>query len=155
MDRYSVYKKIGFFSINIHIIEAVLIGFLIIFMSALGGLNVYNHYILSKPQENYFSIGIYLSESSEPINFSGAYLNNPVLTKYNISDIKAEFIADPFIIYENGTFYMFFEIYTFSSSGVIGLAESNDGINWSYKQVVLDDFYHLSYPCVFKYNRGL
>ncbi|VVB62035.1 Uncharacterised protein [uncultured archaeon] len=153
MDRYSVHKKIGFFSINIHIIEAMLIIILIIFISALGGLIVYDYYFLSQKQEDYFSIGIYLSVSIEPINFSGEYVNNPVLTKFDILGTSAEFIADPFLIHENSTFYMFFEIYSsITSQGDIGLAVSNNGINWSYKQIVLDESFHLSYPCVFKYN---
>jgi hypothetical protein len=80
-------------------------------------------------------------------------VNNPVLTKSDISDTRAEFIADPFLIYENNTFYMFFEIFSsITSEGDIGLAESNDGINWTYKQIILDEPFHLSYPCVFKYN---
>jgi hypothetical protein len=153
MDRYSFYKKIGLFSINIHIIEALCIAILIISLSALGGLTIYDYHIVLQKQEDYFSIGIYLSDSYEPINFSGEHLYNPVLTRADITDIPADFIADPFLIYRNNTFYMFFEIYSSSASkGVIGLAESNDGINWSYKQIILDESFHLSYPCVFEYN---
>ena len=153
MERYNVYKKIGFFSINIHIIEALLIVILIIFLSVLGGMILDEHYFLAQEQKNDVSIGIYLSESNEPINFSGEHVNNPVLTKSNILDAQAEKIADPFLIYENGTFYMFFEIYrSIVFKGDIGLAESNDGTNWTYKQIVLDESFHLSYPCVFNYN---
>ena len=153
MDKYSIYKKIGLFSINLHIIEALLITFLIIFVSALGEIIVYDHFTLSQKQENHFSIGIYLSESNEPINFSSEHLYNPVLTRTDISDTKAEFIADPFLIYENNTFYMFFEVFnSITFTGDIGLAESHDGINWTYKQIVLDEPFPLSYPCVFKYN---
>jgi hypothetical protein len=153
MERYNVYKKIGFFSINIHIIEAFLIAILIIFLSALGGMILDEHYFLAREQKNDSSIGIYLSGSNEPTNFSGMYVNNPVLTKSNILDIPTEKIADPFLLYENGTFYMFFEIYrSIVFQGDIGLAESNDGVNWTYKQIVLDEPFHLSYPCVFKYN---
>lgn len=153
MDRYKVYKKIGLFSINIHIIEALLIVILIIFLSALGGAILYDHYILSQRENPQFSIGIYLSGSSEPINFSGEYVKNPVLTASDVSDTKAEFIADPFLIYENSTFYLFFEVFSsITSKGDIGLAESNNGINWTYKQIILDEPFHLSYPCVFKYN---
>lgn len=127
-----------------------IIAILIISLSAIGGIIVYNHYFAPKAE---WSIGIYHSESYEPINFSGEHFNNPVLTRVHISDIKAEFVADPFLIYENNTFYMFFEVFnTITAQGDIGLAESNDSINWTYKQIVLDETFHLSYPCVFKYN---
>jgi len=152
-DRYGVYKKIGFFSINIHIIEAIIIAILIIFVSAFGSVIVYDYTTLSKKEKNHISIGIYQSESIEPVNFSGEYVNNPVLTRLDISDDQAKFVADPFLIYENGNFYMFFEIFSLiTSKGDIGVAESNDGINWTYDQIVLDESFHLAYPCVFKYN---
>jgi hypothetical protein len=123
---------------------------LIISLSAIGGIIVFNHYFVPKAE---WSIGIYHSESREPRNFSGEHVNNPVLTKVDISDIKAEFVADPFLIFENDTFYMFFEAFnTITAQGDIGLAESNDSINWSYKKIILDESFHLSYPCVFKYN---
>lgn len=154
LEEYDVYKKIKSFSINVHIIEASLIAILIISLSVISGMILEDHYILSQQkQKNDRSIGIYLSESNEPLNFSGGQINNPVLTKYDISDTKADFIADPFLIYENSTFYMFFEVFnSITTKGQIGLAESNDGINWSYKQIVLNEPFHLAYPCVFKYN---
>ena len=39
-----------------------------------------------------------------------------------------------------------------SGHGDIGLAVSDDGINWSYKQIVLDEPFHMSYPYVFKWQ---
>jgi len=39
-----------------------------------------------------------------------------------------------------------------TGQGDIGLAISNDGLNWSYSQIVLDEPFHLSYPCVFKWK---
>lgn len=153
-NRYEVYKKIGFFSIYIHIVEAIGIAILIIFSAALGGVILYNFNNSSQNiKKNHYSIGIYLSESIDPLNFSGESVNNPVLTHLDISDSKAKFIADPFLIYDSGTFYMFFEVFsTLTLKGDIGLAESNDGINWTYKQIVLEESFHLSYPCVFKYE---
>ncbi|GEM_PF-400414 len=153
-DRYEVYKKIGFFSIYIHIVEAIGIAILIIFVSALGGVILYNFNSSSQNiKKNHFSIGIYHSESIDPLNFSGEFVENPVLTALDISDRKAKFIADPFLIYDNGSFYMFFEVFnTITSKGDIGLAESTDGINWVYNQIVLEESFHLAYPCVFKYE---
>jgi len=34
------------------------------------------------------------------------------------------------------------------------LAVSKDGISWEYKKIVLDESFHLSYPCVFKYENN-
>jgi len=57
------------------------------------------------------------------------------------------------MIKDNSTWYMFFEVMnTLTKQGDIGLAISNDGINWSYKQIVLDEPFHLSYPYIFKWN---
>ena len=100
-----------------------------------------------------WAIGIYKSSSSEPFNFSGDNVNNPVLTAKDVTDIPAAFVADPFLIHENNTYYMFFEVMnTNTSHGDIGLAISNDRFNWTYKQIILDDDFHLSYPCVFKWE---
>jgi hypothetical protein len=127
---------------------------LIIFVSALGGVMLYTYNNSSQNEKkNHYSIGIYLSESIDPLNFSGDSVNNPVLTNFDITDRKAKFIADPFLVYDNGTFYMFFEVFdTISQKGDIGLAESSDGINWTYKQIILKESFHLSYPCVFRYE---
>jgi hypothetical protein len=149
-ERYKDYDKIKKFLKKINFLENFLIAILIISLSVIGGIIVYNYYFAPKTE---WSIGIYQSESYEPINFSADHFKNPVLTKIQVSDIKANFVADPFLIYENNTFYMFFEAYnTITAQGDIGLAESNDGINWSYEQIVLDEPFHLSYPCVFIYN---
>lgn len=100
-----------------------------------------------------WAIGIYKSSSSEPFDFSGDNVSNPVLTASDVKDIPAAFVADPFLIHENNTYYMFFEVLnTNTSQGDIGLAISNDGFNWTYKQIILDEEFHLSYPCVFKWE---
>lgn len=88
---------------------------------------------------------------------------NPVLTKDSVTDVTAGFVADPFIVFENGIFYMFFEILlgasygaTTSGKGIIGYATSPDGIEWTYKKI-LDmsvDGVHWSYPQVFKDENG-
>ncbi|ETI67551.1 hypothetical protein BAVI_17017 [Neobacillus vireti LMG 21834] len=80
-------------------------------------------------------------------------LKNPTLQASDVSDVPAEFVADPFIISHGSKFYMFFEILDKSSGkGIIGLAKSKDGENWVYDRVILKENYHLSYPYVFKYN---
>ena len=104
-------------------------------------------------EENTWTIGIYKSPSSEPFDFSGDNVSNPVLTAIDVTDITATFVADPFLIHENNTYYMFFEaLNTNTGQGDIGLAISNDGFNWTYKQIILDDDFSTAYPCVFKWN---
>lgn len=99
-----------------------------------------------------WSIGIYVGHSPYSLASPGG-IRNPVLTAKDVTDIFAEFVADPFMIKENKTFYMFFEVMNaYSNQGDIGLATSNDGLHWVYKQIVLDEPFHLSYPCVFKWN---
>lgn len=69
----------------------------------------------------------------------------------DINYIKAEFIADPFLIKDKNTWYLFYEILLkYSRKGVIGYSYSNDGETWINGDVVLEEDWHLSYPYVFK-----
>lgn len=101
---------------------------------------------------HWWSIGIYSGNS--PLNIKApANIKNPVLTAKDITDIKAQFVADPFIVKTDSIFYVFFEAYNLKTEqGDIGCAESKDGYHWKYKQIVLDEPFHLSYPYVFKWN---
>lgn len=99
-----------------------------------------------------YSIGIYTGKSPFDL-LPCPEVNNPVLTARDVTDISAGFVADPFMVRENGMWYMFFEVWNNSTEqGDIGLAVSKDGCNWAYKQIVLDESFHLSYPNVFKWN---
>ncbi len=98
-----------------------------------------------------WSIGIYIGES--PFTFCSGSISNPVLTADDVTDISARFVADPFMVRENHTWYMFFEVMNaHTNQGDIGLATSDDGLNWTYRQIVLDQPFHLSYPYVFKWE---
>ena len=80
-------------------------------------------------------------------------VTNPVLTASHVTDVSARYVADPFLFYENGTWYLFFEVVKQSNSrGEIGLAISPDGLSWTYDRIVLREGFHLSYPLVFKYG---
>lgn len=87
---------------------------------------------------------------------STSRIKNPVLRAKNIKDRKTRFVADPFLVYEKGVYYMFFEALNIRSNGKeigdIGLATSKDGINWKYDKIVLSETFHLSYPYVFKHG---
>jgi len=79
--------------------------------------------------------------------------NTPVLTKSDVTDIPADFVADPFMLRRRHTWYMFFEVmHTETQLGQIGLATSNDGLTWTYDRIVLKEPFHLSYPYVFEYE---
>jgi len=99
-----------------------------------------------------YSIGIYTGTSPFDLSPCGD-IKNPVLTAQDVTDVDAEFVADPFMVREDGTWYMFFEVLNRQSGhGDIGLAVSEDGCRWEYKQIVLDEPFHLSYPGVFKWE---
>jgi hypothetical protein len=99
-----------------------------------------------------WSIGIY--EGNDPFHIKPAKdVTNPVLTGADATDIKASFVADPFFIKKDDMYYMFFEIFNITTDqGDISLAQSKDGKKWEYKQVVIDEKFHLSYPYIFKYK---
>jgi hypothetical protein len=80
---------------------------------------------------------------------------NPVLTATSVTDVIAEFIADPFIIRADGTWYMFFEtLVRDSNKGVICLATSADCLSWTYQRVLIEESFHLSYPYVFEWEQS-
>lgn len=95
------------------------------------------------------SIGIYTGNS--PVELaSPENLTNPVLTADDITDSRAHYIADPFMVYQDSTWYLFFEVLNArNNKGDIALATSPDGLRWNYKQIVLKEPFHLSYPYVF------
>ncbi|MDL1985585.1 MAG: hypothetical protein LWX54_15635 [Deltaproteobacteria bacterium] len=98
-------------------------------------------------------------------------IDNPVLEATDVTDVvDANFVADPFLFYEDGVWYMFFEVgkrYHEGGThwGRIGLATSHDGTRWTYDRIVLDEIaldatgmpiaansLHHSYPQVIKHN---
>jgi hypothetical protein len=74
----------------------------------------------------------------------------PVISAKDVTDIPAEFVADPFMIKADSAWHMFFEVmHAKTEKGEIGLATSSNGLDWEYQQIVLKEFFHLSYPYVF------
>jgi len=95
-----------------------------------------------------WSIAIYTGIS--PFNLQPA---PPVLTKAEVTDIPAAFVADPFMLHRDQTWYMFFEVmHSETKLGEIGLATSNDALTWTYDRIVLKEPFHLSYPYVFEWQ---
>jgi hypothetical protein len=76
---------------------------------------------------------------------------NPVLARHDVSDVNADFVADPFMLWVNNRWNMFFEVINRDTKkGEIGLATSRDGFEWNYERIVLAEPFHLSYPYVFE-----
>ncbi|HSZ58385.1 MAG TPA: hypothetical protein VK797_22155 [Tepidisphaeraceae bacterium] len=97
--------------------------------------------------EQIWAIGIYGGKS--PLTLAPQpTVKNPVLKPEDVTDVNASFVADPFIVNDNGTWYMFFEIGS-KEQDRIGLATSGDAVHWTYRQVVLNADVRLSYPHVF------
>jgi hypothetical protein len=114
--------------------------------------NLY-HKLIAQSSSNYgWAIGIYAGsspfDSLDLIN-----IKKPALTARDVTDIEAQSLADPFIIESGSSLFMFFEAIRKSDDrGVIGLAESWDGVDWKYKQIVIEEPFHLSYPYIFKWQ---
>ncbi len=76
-----------------------------------------------------------------------------MLTREDVTDVQAAFVADPFMVRGPEGWYMFFEVMNRQTRrGEIGLAVSSDGFAWSYRQIVLKEPFHLSYPYVFAWE---
>ena len=106
-----------------------------------------------------WSIGIYTGTTPFEIGDSN-FTKNPVIKADHVKDVSTDFIADPFMVHRDDTWYMFFEVLSDiggqeHEDGVIGLATSIDAINWTYQRTVLKEPFHLSYPCVFEYQNEM
>jgi hypothetical protein len=108
--------------------------------------------VFHREQFQEFSIGIYTGPSPFRLGPLDHPLN-PVLTRNDVSDVQAAFVADPFMLRMNEAWYMFFEVLNAQTrKGEIGLAVSLDGRHWRYQRIVLREPFHLSYPYVFRWN---
>lgn len=102
--------------------------------------------------KNKWSIGIYTGHSPFDLG-QPKHIRNPVLTAEDVTDVPADFVADPFMVEVDSKWYLFFEVFNRETQhGDIGLATSDDGFTWAYQQIVLDEPFHLSYPYIFKWD---
>lgn len=93
-----------------------------------------------------WAVGMYTG--SDPLELE-PLVDGPVLTKRDVSDVPADFVADPFLVVRDGSWFMFMEVLNRRrNSGEIGLAVSRDGRSWAYDRIVLSEPFHLSYPLV-------
>lgn len=106
------------------------------------------------PTYHLWSIGIVTGSSPTRLRHTGS-ITNPVLTREHVTDVRALFVADPFMIQVGDIWHMLFEVYNYDADrGEIGWATSRDGFEWTYQRIVLKEPFHLSYPYVFEsHNR--
>jgi hypothetical protein len=70
-----------------------------------------------------------------------------------VVDEPARQLADPFLVKDQGMWYLFFEVvHAKTNQGDIGFATSADGFHWSYQRLIIDEPWHLSYPDVFMWK---
>jgi hypothetical protein len=105
-------------------------------------------YLADPHGEPVFSIGIYTGTS--PFALEPAV--TPALTRDDVTDVVASYVADPFIVEADGRWHMFFEVFNRrTNKGEIAHATSGDGLQWAYEGIVLAEEFHLSYPHVFEW----
>ncbi len=102
--------------------------------------------------ENAWTIGIYTGPS--PFELSAPEnLKNPVLTAEDVTDLDVDIVAHPFMVVTDSLYYLFFTAKNGKTNqGGIGLAESKNGMDWEYRQIVIKEPFVLSYPYVFKWQ---
>jgi hypothetical protein len=102
-----------------------------------------------------FSIGIYAGSS--PFDLRPApRASNPVLAPMDITEAPTGTVADPFMLAVGETWYMFFELTNlFNNKGEIALATSQDGLEWTFEQIVISEPFHMSYPYVFEWENDI
>ncbi len=99
-----------------------------------------------------WSIGIYAGDSWAGLA-PPAHVRNPVLTGASVSDARGRYVADPFMVRADRTWYMFCEVMDDRTGrAAIGLAVSANGTEWTYERLVLAEPFHLSYPYVFEHR---
>jgi hypothetical protein len=78
---------------------------------------------------------------------------NPIVTAKDFENWNGKAVADPFAIFRNGVWYLFFELFQHhTQNAVIGASVSTDLVHWEPLGIVLKQPHHLSYPFVFEYE---
>jgi hypothetical protein len=145
------------FNIAVLVLVSVLIGFSYGFMVQRSQIFPYRYIQKALLRIQYWkeaqwSIGIY--EGADPFHLSDSKSAvNPVLTARDVTDVDAAYTAYPFMVQDQGSYYMFFEVLNLdTNTGDIGLARSQDRTHWSYDRIVLDEEFHLSYPGIYQWE---
>lgn len=101
------------------------------------------------PQDPW-SIGLYAGPDPLHLAPQPGFVN-PVMTREQVTDVTAAFVADPFLLPYREEWHLFFEVLNHDRlTGEIGWASSPDATVWTYRGIALSERFHLSYPCVFE-----
>jgi len=93
--------------------------------------------------------------------YTGSHLNNlephlrpnPIVTARDFGKWDASAVADPFAIFRDGAWTLFFEMFQKgSSNAAIGASRSSDLVHWEPLGIVVKQPHHLSYPFVFEHD---
>jgi hypothetical protein len=107
----------------------------------------------SLERRDIWSISVYGASDPLALRPHPSSKHQPLIAAAAVTDVAADFVADPFMIRHGSRWCMFFEVLESSSRrGVIALANSEDGLAWRYEKVVLREPFHLSYPYVFEWQ---
>jgi hypothetical protein len=99
-----------------------------------------------------WSIGMYSGNSPFELQAMPG-VNNPIITHVDVTDVRADFVADPFMIKVKDLWYLFFELLDADKElGAIGVSTSTDALTWDYKGLVLETGHHLSYPHIMEWD---
>ena len=102
-----------------------------------------------------WTIGVYTGRS--PFQLSPpSGVKNPVLTGAHVTDmpdLNIDTVAHPFLVIAKPRHYMFFTAKDLKANiGGIGLAESANGLDWTFRRTVIREPFVLSDPYVFEWN---
>src|SRR5262249_14713284 len=106
----------------------------------------------SPAKTSVWTLGVYAGGS--PLDLRPApKAANPVLTAADVTDMKVDAIAHPFLVVKDKRYYVFFTAKDLKSDkGGIGLAESSDGATWKFRRTVIREPFVQSHPFVFEWQ---
>jgi hypothetical protein len=106
----------------------------------------------SAAKKSVWTLGVYAGRSPlalQPV----PNVPNPVLTGADVTDMKVDTLAHPFMVIKDHQYYMFFTAKDVKSDkGGIGLAESSDGTTWKFRRTVIREPFVLAHPYVFEWQ---
>lgn len=114
--------------------------------------NTLNSIIESCMPEETYSIGVFCGGSPFEMR-SITQIANPIISRRNFPDAEVNFVADPFAVFHNDMWFLFYEVMMVGSRrGKIFVSRSRDLIEWDIGVMVLEEEFHLSYPHIVKEN---
>lgn len=107
------------------------------------------------PAADHWTISVYTGSSPFALT-PPASVTHPVLTGAHVTDmpdLHIDTVAHPNLVVADGRFHMFFTAKDLSvNKGGIGLAESTDGLHWTFRKTVIREPFVLSSPFVFQWQ---